>query len=178
MCKVENDPRFNTALQFLKEGLKTNKNPKPVGEHSINIANILLKYGYDETIINAALLHDLVEDTDVTLDEIEKQFGELVRNLVDSMSYDIPGNNYEKKYDLFIKSKEHIKSLGPDAVVLDAADFIDNSYYYKLAETEELKEYLKKKYEYFMDLAEPFLKGSKIWEEFMDCYLKNARDLI
>ena len=50
--------------------------------HPLKVASILSSWHLDQTIMEAALLHDTVEDTHVTLDEIEKEFGKEDRKSV------------------------------------------------------------------------------------------------
>lgn len=50
--------------------------------HPVHVVEILAEYEADETTIVAAMLHDVVEDTDVTHDEISKLFGENVAEIV------------------------------------------------------------------------------------------------
>ena len=59
--------------------------------HPIEVAQILSTMTEDQEIISAGILHDVVEETDGTLDEIEKRFGKRVADLVASDS--------ERKYD-------------------------------------------------------------------------------
>ena len=54
--------------------------------HPIEVAQILSTMTDDEEIITAGILHDIVEGTDGTLEEIEKRFGKRVAELVDSDS--------------------------------------------------------------------------------------------
>ncbi|MBQ6456694.1 MAG: HD domain-containing protein, partial [Mogibacterium sp.] len=54
--------------------------------HPIEVSQILSTMSHDEELITAGILHDIVEDTDGTLAEIEKRFGERVAELVDSDS--------------------------------------------------------------------------------------------
>ena len=54
--------------------------------HPVSAAIILVELGMDTDSIVAALLHDVVEDTDVTLDEIKKEFGQDVALLVDGVT--------------------------------------------------------------------------------------------
>ncbi|MCI5578337.1 MAG: HD domain-containing protein, partial [Oscillospiraceae bacterium] len=67
--------------------------------HPLSVANILLDYCMDTDTICAALLHDVVEDTDTTLDEIRKQFGEDVAVLVDGVTKigQVPLNSKEEQ---------------------------------------------------------------------------------
>ena len=41
--------------------------------HPVRVARLLAARGYDEEVVAAALLHDVVEDTPVTLDEVREQ---------------------------------------------------------------------------------------------------------
>src|ERR671936_2391399 len=45
-------------------------------EHPLGVAHVLADLGMDTTTLVAALLHDVVEDTDLTLEDIEKEFGD------------------------------------------------------------------------------------------------------
>ncbi len=54
--------------------------------HPYSVAKIIVQLGLDSEAIAAALLHDVVEDTDVTLEEIEKEFGKDVALLVDGVT--------------------------------------------------------------------------------------------
>lgn len=54
--------------------------------HPIAVANILLDFGMDAQSIEAALLHDTVEDTDVTLEQLKREFGDEVAALVDGVT--------------------------------------------------------------------------------------------
>ena len=55
-------------------------------EHSIAVASILVGLLVDTTSICAALLHDVVEDSDVTVDDIAREFGSEVAELVDGLT--------------------------------------------------------------------------------------------
>ncbi|MAR57268.1 MAG: bifunctional (p)ppGpp synthetase/guanosine-3',5'-bis(diphosphate) 3'-pyrophosphohydrolase [Rickettsiales bacterium] len=59
---------------------------EPYVSHPIEVAYKLTRYKLDESSIITALLHDTVEDTDATLDEIEKLFGSEIRTLVDGVT--------------------------------------------------------------------------------------------
>lgn len=59
---------------------------KPYISHPVEVARILAKLGFDEDVVSAALLHDVVEDCNVTLDDITKMFNENVANMVDCVS--------------------------------------------------------------------------------------------
>ncbi len=54
--------------------------------HPLNVANILSQIELDDETICAALLHDVVEDTEVTKDDITREFGEEIANIVDGVT--------------------------------------------------------------------------------------------
>lgn len=86
-------PNLNEALVqkayiFSKEahGNQKRHSGDPYFSHPVAVAEILTELKLDQESIITALLHDVVEDTDVTLDEIEKEFGEEVAKLVDGVT--------------------------------------------------------------------------------------------
>lgn len=54
----------------------------PVILHPIMVGEILESFGFDEEIITAGYLHDTVEDTSITIEDIENNFGSRVAKLV------------------------------------------------------------------------------------------------
>ena len=58
----------------------------PYIQHPVGVALILDRSGFDEEVVIAGLLHDLVEDTDVTLEQIRQGFGDRVAEIVDHCS--------------------------------------------------------------------------------------------
>jgi GTP pyrophosphokinase len=54
--------------------------------HPIAVAQIVAEIGLDETTVAAALLHDAVEDTDITLADVEREFGAEVAAIVDGVT--------------------------------------------------------------------------------------------
>ncbi|MFH1637779.1 MAG: bifunctional (p)ppGpp synthetase/guanosine-3',5'-bis(diphosphate) 3'-pyrophosphohydrolase [Candidatus Woesearchaeota archaeon] len=59
---------------------------EPYIQHPLHVAEILVEHGLDEKAIAAALLHDLLEDTAATKEDIEKEFGEKVASLVEGVT--------------------------------------------------------------------------------------------
>lgn len=59
---------------------------EPFYMHPFSVACILVKLGMDSQSIEAALLHDVVEDTEITLEQIKKEFGKEVAELVDGVT--------------------------------------------------------------------------------------------
>ncbi len=62
------------------------KSGEPYITHPVAVTLILAGYGMDEPTLAAALLHDTVEDTDVTLDQIVATFGQEIAYLIDGVT--------------------------------------------------------------------------------------------
>ncbi|SER72895.1 RelA/SpoT family protein [Salipaludibacillus aurantiacus] len=62
------------------------KSGEPYIWHPVQVAGILVELGMDPNTVAAAFLHDVVEDTDISLEELDKQFGEEVAMLVDGVT--------------------------------------------------------------------------------------------
>ena len=65
---------------------QTRASGKPYFEHVQAVAGLLADLGFDSETIAAAILHDVVEDTDVTLEVIRQQFGKDIARLVDGVT--------------------------------------------------------------------------------------------
>lgn len=65
---------------------QTRASGEPYFQHSLAVANILADLRLDHETIAAALLHDVLEDTAITLEEIEDEFGPNVARLVDGVT--------------------------------------------------------------------------------------------
>ncbi|MFD0307717.1 RelA/SpoT family protein [Streptomyces sp. NPDC127119] len=62
------------------------KSGEPYITHPLAVTLILAELGAETTTLTASLLHDTVEDTEVTLDQVRAEFGEEVRYLVDGVT--------------------------------------------------------------------------------------------
>jgi (p)ppGpp synthase/HD superfamily hydrolase len=82
----------------------------PYIEHPMAVALILERSGFDEEVVIAGLLHDLVEDTDVTLDEVRRSFGDRVAEIVAGCSevkLDVKG----RKRPWIDRKSDHVESV-------------------------------------------------------------------
>ncbi len=81
-------PRIEAAYELAKKAHEgqMRSSGDPYISHPIEVAVILVGLGMDSDTIIGGLLHDVVEDTTVTLEDIEKQFGGDVAELVDGVT--------------------------------------------------------------------------------------------
>lgn len=83
------------------------KSGEPYINHPLNVAYLLADLNTGPATIAAGLLHDVVEDTDVTLDEIREQFGDDVAKIVDGVTK-ISKLKYMTKEKVLAKSHQKI----------------------------------------------------------------------
>ena len=111
-----------SALKHQNQKRKDGKTPYII--HPISVAMILAEIGGvdDKEILSAALLHDTIEDTDTTADEIEREFGARVRGIVEELT-DNKLLSYSERKQLQI---DHAPKLSKDATLVKIADKISN----------------------------------------------------
>ena len=80
--------RIRAAYELARQGHagQKRKDGSPYLTHCVATAEIAVDFGLDEDSIVAALLHDTIEDTDITHEQIEKQFGSAVADIVDGVT--------------------------------------------------------------------------------------------
>jgi len=86
--KPEDVARVETAYHFSEAAHsgQFRASGDPYISHPLAVANILAELHLDSQALSAALLHDVMEDTEVTKTEISKKFGKPVADLVDGVS--------------------------------------------------------------------------------------------
>ena len=71
---------------------QTRQSQEPYIVHPIQVAGILAKLKLDAVSVACGFLHDVVEDTSATLDDLEQEFGHDVRVIVDGVSSELPAH--------------------------------------------------------------------------------------
>ena len=69
------------------DGMRRKNSNNPYILHPMEAAVIVGTMTTDQDVIAAAVLHDVVEDANITIEEIEEKFGKRVRELVESETY-------------------------------------------------------------------------------------------
>ena len=79
---------INRAFQYAYDGHngQNRKSGEPYITHPLHVALYLCELNFDKETIAAALLHDLIEDTDITYEDLKKEFGEEVADIVDGVT--------------------------------------------------------------------------------------------
>ena len=96
--------------------------------HPLNVAAILAELGMDSESIAAGLLHDVVEDTSVDLQQIKKMFGEEIANLIDGVTKlgRIPYSSREEQQAENIRKMLIAMSEDIRVIIIKLADRLHN----------------------------------------------------
>lgn len=166
------------------EGQTRKMNGLPFILHPMEAAVIVSEMCTDEDVIAAALLHDAVEDTSVTLDDVRKEFGTRICRLVEKESEN-KRNGLPRSSTWCIRkqeSVEKIRTASPEAKMIALADKLSNmrSIYheYQLHGDEVFNKFNMKDKEmhcwYYCSMAENLreFSSSCAWQELADLILK------
>lgn len=118
---------IRAAAILHKDQLRKGLMPLPYVTHLMAVTLIVSDYTEDENTIVAALLHDTLEDTDYTSEELQEDFGGDVKEIVESLSE--PQDSNSKKYSWVEQKKRYakkLKSASQAALLISAADKIHN----------------------------------------------------
>ena len=135
--------KVTKAIEFAArahDGMVRKKDKTPYILHPLEAAVIVGSMTDNRDVISAAVLHDVVEDTDITIEEIEEKFGPRVRFLVESETED-------KRADLppeetwRVRKEESLKELAScgdtDVLMLWLGDKLANMRsFYRIRKTE------------------------------------------
>lgn len=95
----------------------------PYIEHPRMVAATLAVHGYGDATLAAALLHDVVEDSDTTVEELQAEFGNEVAALVAALSDDESIESYRARKD---EHRGRVAQVDGDALAIYAADKLTN----------------------------------------------------
>jgi len=147
--------RIEEAMRFACEAHKTQtrkSDGSPYVVHPLMCAHMLTRKGFEDDVIIAALLHDVLEDTGVAKETIRAQFGNHVLEIVEGVTEDktLPWEERKAKY------VDMVRSSSKEAKAVSIADKIHN-----------LQSLLFAYEEYGPALWEKFNKGKKekVWFE-------------
>lgn len=121
--------RFEEAMRF---GFEKHRNDArkgteiPYFSHPMAVASLVLEFGGTEDQAIAALLHDTIEDCDVTKEELQEKFGSTVALIVDqcSDSNTQPKPPWRERKERYLR---HLDSADPETYLVSACDKLHNA---------------------------------------------------
>ena len=160
--------RVEHAIEIAKaahEG-QTRKTGEPYIVHPLAVQKILEEWGMDEDTIIAGILHDTVEDTDLTLDDIRHEFGESVAFLVDGVTKLSTARTGMRDIDTYLPSTRDnflrlMIALGDDirVLIIKLADRLHNLRTLSALPPDKQKKIAKESLEVFAPLADRLNMG-------------------
>lgn len=118
----------NKAKKFAEkahEGQLRKYTNEPYINHPIAVARIVQVVCSDEYILAAALLHDVVEDTETTTEDISKEFGQRIADIVSDLTDVSKLKDGNRKIRKAI-DRQHTAKACKEAKIIKLADLIDN----------------------------------------------------
>lgn len=151
LVDVNLEKEMDNALHYVSENIiKTGHNPKPVLLHSFKVSMTLYSYNYPSEVVISGILHDLIEDTGITGNDIEKKYGKRIRKIVEAVSFN---PNIENKLEQAKAMFKNCCDLGRDALLVKCADLLDNINFVHLVNDEKLRNNLLMKYNVFLEMS-------------------------
>jgi guanosine-3',5'-bis(diphosphate) 3'-pyrophosphohydrolase len=105
------------------EGQQRKDNGAPYLTHPLRVAELVSRAGLGEEVVAAAVLHDVVEDSELSRSDISRRFGARVAEIVSALTEDETIDDYEGRK---AEHRDRVEAAGPDAVAIYAADKISN----------------------------------------------------
>ena len=124
---IDELPLTRAALEFAAErhgGQRRDADRAPFILHPLEVAQLLRGRDYPDQVVAAGVLHDVVEDTGVGVEELADRFGGEVAELVRAVSEPHGGGSYAQRK---ARLRESVASAGADAAAIFAADKVTKS---------------------------------------------------
>jgi guanosine-3',5'-bis(diphosphate) 3'-pyrophosphohydrolase len=125
---AERSPLVRNALEQARSDhagqIRNGSGGMPYVEHPMRVAALLDELGYGEEVLAAALLHDVVEDSETALDELREKFGEEVAGLVGALTDDESIEDYRQRK---AEHRERVAAAPGEALTIYGVDKLTNA---------------------------------------------------
>ena len=105
------------------QGMKRKKENIDLVFHSVMVGNMLKNINSSEVIVNTGYLHDIIEDTSYTYEDIANKFGKQLAENVSKLSEDKTITDYKDRKQEFIN---RLKNYDSDLLLVELADKLQN----------------------------------------------------
>jgi (p)ppGpp synthase/HD superfamily hydrolase len=139
----------------------------PYVEHPERVAALLDERGYGDEVLAAALLHDVVEDSETTLDQVRELFGERVAGLVGALTDDESIDSYRERK---AEHRERLAAGDEEALAIYATDKLTNARTLRASYAEE-GDAVRDEFKVPLELK------ADIWEADLELLREKAPDL-
>ncbi|MDO5451592.1 MAG: RelA/SpoT family protein [Candidatus Saccharibacteria bacterium] len=165
---VKDSDRVKHAIAIAREAHEgqLRKTGEPYIVHPLAVKKILEEWGMDEDTIIAGILHDTLEDTDLTLEDIKKDFGDSVAFLVDGVTKLSTARNGMRDIDTYLPATRDnflrlMIALGDDirVLIIKLADRLHNLRTLSALPPDKQRKIAKETLEVFAPLADRLNMG-------------------
>jgi (p)ppGpp synthase/HD superfamily hydrolase len=168
---AERSPLVRAALEKARSDhagqVRNGSGGMPYVEHPVSVAALLEEQGYRDEVLAAALLHDVVEDSETTVEELRELFGDEVAGMVGALTDDESIESYRQRK---AEHRERVAAAGPEALAIYGAD--------KLTNTRLLRRTYAEKGEVIQDeFKVPIDLKVEIWEADLELLREKAPEL-
>jgi (p)ppGpp synthase/HD superfamily hydrolase len=156
--------KIEEAIKFASREIEKNcRNQKPLLLHSVIVATKLMELKASYEAVVAGALHDLVEDTNCTLEDIEKRFGSKVAELIEANTHQDLNEELKVRWQ---KSADKLIKAGQEAMMIKLVDSWNNLPYYKqIVDKQKLKE-VAWKHRFLVKTFKPYLKNNQLFKNY------------
>jgi (p)ppGpp synthase/HD superfamily hydrolase len=122
---VRDSDLLGEALSLAAEahGGQQRNDGSPYLAHPLRVCELLAHAGGDEATLAAALLHDAVEDSELTVGEVVRRFGVEVGELVAALTEDVSIDDWARRKNAL---RDQVAAAGPRAAAIYGADKLAN----------------------------------------------------
>ncbi len=165
---MEESARIQKAVDIAKKAHEgqLRRTGEPYIVHPLAVKKILEDWGMDEDTVIAGILHDTIEDTDLTLEDIKREFGEPVAFLVDGVTKLSTARNGMRDLDTYLPATKDnflrlMIALGDDirVLIIKLADRLHNLRTLSALPPDKQKKIAKETLEVFAPLADRLNMG-------------------
>jgi (p)ppGpp synthase/HD superfamily hydrolase len=124
---AERSPLVGDALEVARTAhagqVRNGSGGRPYIEHPLTVGEQLAAEGCSDVVLAAALLHDVVEESEIGVEQIRERFGDRVADLVAALTDAEEIESYARRKDLH---RADVEAAGREALVIYAADKLAN----------------------------------------------------
>lgn len=137
------DKALRKAALLHKNQTRKGKDEVPYITHLVGVMLIVSKYTEDEDVLCAALLHDSVEDTDYTFEEMKEEFGVKVAEVVSGVTESREFSDWRERKENYLKN---LLAAREESSLIAAADKTHN-FHSAIVDFDHDKEGFRKRFE-------------------------------
>lgn len=168
---AQRSPLVHAALEKAREAhagqVRNGSGGMPYVEHPVTVAARLEELGYPDEVLAAALLHDVIEDSEATLDELRELFGDEVAGMVGALTDDESIESYRERK---AEHRERVAAAAAGAMAIYGSDKLTNVITLRAAYGEEGDAVRG-------EFKQPLELKTEIWEEDLALLREKAPDL-